>query len=333
MIMEDTIVLENIRAAHTIRKNNSTTITDLGDGIINLEFHTKMNVIDSDVLEGINEAVTLAEQSYKGLVISNNGKDFSTGADLGIIFKLATQQKFDELNLFVKAFQDTMMRIRYSAIPVVAAPHQRALAAACELCLHADSVVAHAGLQIGLDQFNAGLIPFGGGTKEFTLRLADELQAGDIEVNNFRDRFLTIAQAKVSSSAHEAFQFDYLEKGRDTVVTSPDRLLSEAKKQCLLLAADYAPPLPRKGIRALGKLALGVAYAGANSMYAGNYINRYDMKMSQKLAFVMAGGDLSQPGAVSENYLLGLEREAFISLCKEPKTLAKMQAISAANGK
>ncbi len=325
---ESFILLDNIRASHTVWKNSGTTITDLGDGILNLEFHTKMNTIGGDVVEGINKAITLAEASYKGLVISNEGANFSAGANVGMIFMMAVEQEFDELNMVVKAFQNTMMRIRYSSIPVVIAPHQMALGGGCEMCLHADKVVAHAELYMGLVEFGVGLIPGGGGTKEFALRLSDELQEGDVETNNFRDRFLTIGQAKVSTSAYEAFEFGYLKKGRDAVVVSRNRLLAEAKQHCLQLADEgYVQPIPRNDIRVLGKQALGLGYVGANTMYSGNYISEHDVKISQKLAYVLAGGDLSQPSVVSEEYLLGLEREAFVSLCAEKKTLERIQSI------
>ncbi len=325
---ENFILLDNIRSANTLWKNSGTTITDIGDGIINLEFHTKMNTIGSEVIEGITKAISLAEASYKGLVISNEGANFSAGANVGMIFMMAVEQEFDELNMVIKAFQNTMMRIRYSSIPVVVAPHQMALGGGCEICLHADKVVAHAELYMGLVEFGVGLIPGGGGTKEFALRLSDELQDGDIELNNFRDRFLTIGQAKVSTSAYEAFEFGYLKKGRDEVVVSQNRLLAEAKLHCLQLADEgYVQPIQRTDIRVLGKQALGLGYVGANTMYSGNYISEHDVKISQKLAYVLSGGDLSQPSLVSEDYLLGLEREAFVSLCAERKTLERIQSI------
>jgi len=325
---EQFILLDNIRASKTLWKNSGATITDLGDGIINLEFHTKMNTIGGEVIEGINKAITLAEASYKGLVISNEGANFSAGANVGMIFMMAVEQEFDELNMVIRAFQNTMMRIRYSSIPVVIAPHQMALGGGCEMCLHADKVVAHAELYMGLVEFGVGLIPGGGGTKEFALRLSDELQEGDIEMNNFRDRFLAIGQAKVSTSAYEAFDLGYLKKGRDIVVVSRNRVLAEAKQQCLTLADEgYVQPIPRTDIRVLGKQALGLGYVGANSMYSGNYISEHDVKISQKLAYVLCGGDLSQPTQVSEDYLLNLEREAFLQLCMERKTLERIQSI------
>jgi len=325
---ENFILLDNIRPTHTIWKNSGTTITDIGDGIINLEFHTKMNTIGGEVIEGINKAITLAEESYKGLVISNEGANFSAGANVGMIFMMAVDQEFDELNMVIKAFQNTMMRVRYSSIPVVVAPRQMALGGGCEICLHADKVVAHAELYMGLVEFGVGLIPGGGGTKEFALRLSDELQEGDIEMNNFRDRFLTIGQAKVSTSAYEAFDYGYMKKGRDEVVISERRLLAEAKRHCLMMADEgYVQPIQRKDIRVLGKQALGLGYVGANTMYSGNYISEHDVKISQKLAYVLSGGDLSQPSVVSEEYLLGLEREAFVALCTERKTLERIQSI------
>ncbi len=325
---EDFILLDNIRESSTIWKNSGTTITDLGDGILNLEFHTKMNSIGGEVIEGINKAIDLAEQQYKGLVVSNNGANFSAGANVGMIFMMAVEQEFDELDFAIRQFQNTMMRIRYSSIPVVAAPHNMALGGGCELCLHADKVVAHAETYMGLVEFGVGLIPGGGGTKEFALRLSDELKEGDVALNAYRDRFLTIGQAKVSTSAEEAFELGYLRRGKDRVVVSYNRLLAEAKAACLELAnAGYVKPQQRKDINVLGKTALGLAYLGANSMMSGNYISEHDVKISQKLGYVLAGGDLSQPTAVSEQYLLNLERQAFLSLAAERKTLERIQSI------
>lgn len=322
------ILLENIRAAKTIWKNSGTTITDIGDGILNLEFHTKMNSIGGEVLEGINKAIDIAEKDYRGLVISNEGANFSAGANVGMIFMMAVEQEYDELDFAIRQFQNTTMRIRYSSIPVVVAPHNMALGGGCEICLHADKVVAHAESYIGLVEFGVGLIPGGGGSKEFAVRLSDSLIEGDVALNAYRDRFLTIGQAKVSTSAEEAFDLGYLRRGLDKVVISERRLLAEAKAECLELAnAGYTQPVPRKDIKVLGKAALGLAYLGANSMFSGNYISEHDVKISEKLGFVMAGGDLSQPTEVTEQYLLDLERAAFLSLTTEKKTLERIQSI------
>lgn len=325
---EQFLQLENLRPTNTIWKNSGTTIIDLGDGILNLEFHTKMNTIGGEVLEGINKAIDLAEKEYKGLVISNEGANFSAGANVGMIFMMAVDQEYDELDFAIRSFQNTMMRVRYSSIPVVVAPHNMALGGGCEMCLHSDKVVAHAETYIGLVEFGVGLIPGGGGSKEFAVRLSDSLHEGDIELNTFRERFLTIGQAKVSTSAYEAFDLGYLRPGIDIVVMSRSRQLAEAKKQCLQLAdAGYTQPVHRKDIKVLGKQALGLAYLGADSMLSGHYISEHDAKISRKLAFVLTGGDLSQPTEVNEQYLLDLEREAFLSLCTEKKTLERIQSI------
>lgn len=322
------IILDNIRSTKTVWKNAGTTITDIGDGILNLEFHTKMNSIGGEVIAGLNKAIDLAEKDFRGLVISNEGANFSAGANVGMIFMFAVEQEWDELNFAIKAFQNAMMRVRYSSIPVVVAPHNLALGGACEMSMHSDKVVAHAETYMGLVEFGVGLIPGGGGTKEFALRLSDELMEGDVELNNFRNRFLTIGQAKVSTSAHEAFDLGYLRKGQDKVVVSRNRLLAEAKAECLELAnAGYTQPIKRKNVRVLGKQGLGLAYLGADSMLSGHYISEHDAKISQKLAWVLCGGDLSQPTMVSEQYLLDLEREAFLSLCGERKTLERIQSI------
>jgi 3-hydroxyacyl-CoA dehydrogenase len=322
------IVLENIRPTKTIWKNSGVTITDLGDGIINAEFHTKMNTIGGEVLQGLNKAVEIAEKDYRGLVISNEGANFSAGANVGMIYMMAADQDWDELNMAVKMFQNTTMRLRYSSIPVVAAPHNLTLGGGCEICLHVDKVVAHAETYIGLVEFGVGLIPGGGGTKEFALRLSDELHAGDVELNAFRDKFLTIGQAKVATSAYEAFDLGILRPGIDKVVVSRSRQLLEAKNECLKMAdAGYSKPLPRKDIRVLGNTALGLVYVGADSMRSGNYISDHDQKISEKLGFVLAGGNLSQPTMVSEQYLLDLERETFVQLCAERKTLERIHSI------
>ena len=325
---ENFISLENIRSTRTVWKNAGVTLTDLGDGILNCEFHTKMNTIGGEVLSGINKAIDIAEKEYRGLVISNEGANFSAGANVGMIFMLAVEQEWDELNMAVRMFQNTTMRIRYSSIPVVVAPHNLTLGGGCEICLHADAVVAHAETYIGLVEFGVGVIPGGGGTKEFAVRLSDALHEGDVELNTFRDKFLTIGQAKVATSAHEAFDLGIFRKGIDRVVVSRSRQLAEAKAECLRLADEgYTMPVRRKDIRVLGQQALGLVYVGANTMRSGNYISEHDQKISEKLGYVLAGGNLSQPTVVSEQYLLDLERETFLQLCSERKTLERLQSI------
>lgn len=330
---ENLVSLENLRAENKLWGNADTTIVDLGDGILNLEFHTKMNTIGGGVIQGINKAIDLAENKYRGLVISNNGQHFSAGANVGMIFMMAVEQEYDELNFAVKAFQDTMMRVRYSNIPVVVAAHNMALGGGCELSMHADKVVAHSELYMGLVEFGIGLIPGGGGSKEFAKRLSDELSEGDIKINRLRERFLTIGQAKVSTSAHEAFDLGYLRVGIDEVIMNRELQLTRAKEACLELAlAGYVPNKQSKNITVVGQEGLGIVYVGANTMLSGNYISEYDALISEKLGFVLCGGDLSENTKVSEQYLLDLERKAFVELCGQRKTLERLESL-VKNGK
>lgn len=325
---EDLVVLDNLRAENKVWGNADTTIVDLGDGVLNLEFHTKMNTIGGGVIEGINKAIDLAEKSYKGLVISNTGANFSAGANVGMIFMMAVEQDYDELNFAVKAFQDTMMRIRYSNIPVIAAPHNMALGGGCELSMHADKVVAHAELYMGLVEFGVGLIPGGGGSKEFAKRFSEEIHNGDIKINRLRDRFLTIGQAKVSLSAYEAFDYGYLREGVDEIIVSRDFQLTRAKAACLeMVNKGYVPPKREKNITVVGQEGLGIVYVGADTMKSGNYMSEHDQVISEKLGFVLCGGDLSENTVVTEQYLLDLERKAFLELCTQRKTLERLESL------
>ncbi len=330
---EDLIILDALREENKVWGNSDTTIVNLGDGILNIEFHTKMNTIGGGVIEGLNKAMDLAEKEYRGLVVSNTGQNFSAGANVGMIFMMAAEQDYDELNFAVKAFQDTMMRIRYSNIPVIAAPHNMTLGGGCELSMHADKVIAHAELYMGLVEFGVGLIPGGGGSKEFAKRLSEELKEGDIRINRLRERFLTIGQAKVSTSAYEAFDLGYLREGLDEVIVSRDYQLTRAKEAALAMAdAGYVAPKREKNVTVVGSEGLGIVYVGANSMLSGHYISEHDKLISEKLGFVLCGGDLSELTEVSEQYLLDLERKTFVDLCKERKTLERLESL-AKNGK
>lgn len=325
---EDLVDLNLLKSSNTIWENKGASIIDLGDGILNLEFHSKMNTIGGDTIAAINKAISLAEEEYKGLVIYNTGQNFSAGANIGMIFMMAVEQEYDELNFAIQQFQNTMMRVRYSAIPVVVAPHQLTLGGGCELSMHADKVIAHAETYMGLVEFGVGVIPGGGGSKEFALRLSDRLKAGDIRTNAFRESFLTIGQAKVAKSAVEAFELGYLRYGQDEVVCSRELQLSRAKAAALQLAENgYTQPMEREDITVLGKEALGLVYVGANSMQSGNYISEHDQLISEKLGYVLAGGDLSELTKVSERYLLSLERKAFLELCATRKTLERLQGM------
>lgn len=321
--------LELLRASNVLWQNTDTTIFDLGDGVLNIEFHTKMNTIGQGVLEGLNKALDMAEADYKALVISNEGEHFSAGANVGMIYMLAVEQEFEELDMAVQWFQKTTMRLRYSTIPVVAAPHGMALGGGCEVCMHSDKVVAHAETYMGLVEFGVGLIPGGGGTKEFALRLSDELKEGDIRTNAFLNRYLSIGQAKVSTSAYEAFDLGYLRPGIDEVIVSRVHQLAYAKKAALTLAdKGYTKPVPRTDIKVLGKEALGLVYVGADGFTTANYMSEHDRLIAEKLGMVLAGGEVSEAMTeVSEQYLLNLERKAFMELCMQRKTLERIQSL------
>jgi 3-hydroxyacyl-CoA dehydrogenase len=322
------VILDNLRAKQTVWKNAGASIIDLGDGILNVEFHSKMNTIGGDTLQAINKAIDMAEKDYRGLVIGNDGANFSAGANVGMIFMMAVEQEWEELNMAIKLFQNTSMRIRYSSIPVVVAPHNLTLGGGCEFSLHADHVQLNAETYMGLVEFGVGVIPGGGGTKEFALRASDEFKADQIVQNALKERFLTIGMAKVSTSAEEAFDLGYLQQDKYSISMNRSRVIADAKAKAIELAeVGYTMPVKRKDIKVLGKQGLGIVYAGANSMYSGKFISAHDKKISEKLGYVMCGGDLSSPTEVTEQYLLDLEREAFLSLCGERKTLERIQSI------
>lgn len=321
------IVLNNY-SDNIVWKNSACALYDIGNDIAALEWKTKMNTIGSEVLEGINTSIALAEEKYKGLVIANEGSNFSAGANVGMIFMLAVEQEYDELDLAIRMFQNTMMRVRYSSVPVVVAPHGLTLGGGCELNLHADKVCASAETYVGLVELGAGLIPAGGGTKEFVARAADEMHEDEPETNTLKSRFFNIATAKVATSAYEAFDIGIFRKGQDEIVMNQPRRIYEAKKSVLEIYDEgYVTPIQRKDIKVLGRSALGALYAGINGMWRANYATDHDALVARKLAYVMCGGDLSEPTLVSEQYLLDLEREAFLSLCGERKTLERIQSV------
>lgn len=323
-----TFLLLSHHADKTVWKNATTRIYDIGGEVLGLQWNTKMNSIGGDVLAGLNRAIELAEKNYKGLVIANEGPNFSAGANVGMIFMFAIEQEYEELDFAIRAFQQAMMRVRYSSIPVVVAPHGLALGGACEMSLHSDKVCAAAETYTGLVELGVGLIPGGGGTKEFVLRASDEMHHDEPETITLKNRFLTIATAKVATSAWEAYDLGLYRKGRDEVVMNQNRRVGEAKKSVIeLFDSGYVMPAPRKDIRVLGRSALGALYSGIHGMVMANYATEHDALVARKLAYVMCGGDLSEPTLVSENYLLDLEREAFLSLCGEKKTLERIQAV------
>jgi len=322
---EGLIILDNLRANKLVWGNAGVSLIDIGDGVLNLEFHSKMNTLGSEVVEGINKSIAIAEKDFAGLVIGNEGPNFSAGANLAMLLMYAIEQEYDEIDLMIRTFQNTMMRARYSSIPVVVAPHGLTLGGGCELSLHADRVQIASETYMGLVEFGVGLIPAGGGTKEFTLRISDGFAEGDIQLNALKNAFLTIGQAKVSTSGQEAFDIGFLRRG-DKVSVNKQHQITDAKQMVIELAtAGYTQPVQRKDIKVLGKSGLGMVYAGAYTMYSGGYISEYDKFISEKLGYIMCGGDLSAPSLVSEQYLLDLEREAFLSLTGQKKTLERIQ--------
>jgi 3-hydroxyacyl-CoA dehydrogenase len=326
--VENFIILDNLRASGKVLwKNAGASVIDLGDGILNVEFHSKMNSLGTDVIQGLLKGVEMAEAGYRGLVVGNDAPNFSAGANLGLVYMQALEQEFDELNLMIQQFQQAMMRMRYSSIPVVGTPHGLTLGGGCELNLHCDRVVAAAESYIGLVEFGVGLIPGGGGTKEMTLRTAAKYEDGEPEFNLLRNTYMTISTAKVSTSAAEAMDLGFLRRG-DEIVVNSNRVIAQAKAAALELAdAGYTQPTQKTNIKVHGKGALAMFKTGVYAMQQGNYISTHDQLIADKLAYVMCGGDLSSPTEVSEQYLLDLEREAFLSLCGERKTLERIQSI------
>ncbi|MBA5628238.1 3-hydroxyacyl-CoA dehydrogenase/enoyl-CoA hydratase family protein [Moheibacter lacus] len=318
------IILDNIRKTTEVWSNPEASIQDLGDGILNLEFRSKMNSIGGGVITGINKAIELAEKEHKGLVIGNQADNFSVGANLAMIMMMAAEQDWWELNMAIKTFQDTMMKVRHSAIPVVVAPHGMSLGGGCEISLHADKIVAAAETYMGLVEVGVGVIPGGGGTKEMTRRASLHLMQDDVKTNHLREAYLSIAMAKVATSAYEAKNLGFI-RNEDIIVVNKDRQIAEAKKQAILLAdSGYTQPIPEK-VKVLGKEAMGMFYVGSDQMVAGNYISEHDRLIANKLGYVMTGGNLTEATEVSQQYLLDLEREAFLSLCGERKTLERIQ--------
>ena len=321
------IVMKNF-TGQTIWKNDACRTYHLGDDVLGLEWYTKMGSIGGEVLEGIQTSIGVAEKKYKGLVIANEGINFSAGANVGMIFMLAAQQQFDDLDKAIHLFQQSMMRARYSSVPVVVAPHGLSLGGACELSLHADKICAAAETYFGLVELGVGLIPGGGGTKEFVLRAADEMHEDEPEIITLKNRFTTIATAKVATAAAEAYQMGILRKGRDEVVMNQDRRISKAKNSVLDMHEDgYVIPQQRNDIKVLGRSGLGTLLAGVHGMEQAGYATAHDALVARKLAYVMCGGDLSAPALVSEQYLLDLERETFMGLCGEKKTLERIQSV------
>jgi 3-hydroxyacyl-CoA dehydrogenase len=323
---EGFIILENLKEK-TVWQNAESKVVDLGDGVINFSWHSKSYTLGSPVIEGLNKALDLAERDYRGLVVGHQGADFSLGANLGLVFMYAIEQEYDEIDFMVRQFQNSVMRIRYSSIPVVVCPQGRTLGGGCEMTMHADIAQAAAETYIGLVEVGVGLIPAGGGTKEFAKRVSDSFEEGDIELNAVQNAFMNIATAKVATSAEEAREMRILRK-IDRVSVNKDRQLTDAKAAVVEMEeAGYTMPVRANNIKVQGRAGLALFTAGVYGMRMGNYISDHDQKIALKIANVMCGGDLTSPQEVSEQYLLDLEREAFVSLTGEKKTLERIQSI------
>ena len=323
---EEFIVLNNIRSSSVVWENSDSALHDIGDGVLCFEFRSKMNSLGEGVIRGLHQSIEIAEQGdWNGLVIGNNAEHFSVGANLMAIAMMAYEQDWDELNMAIDVFQKTSMRLRYSSVPVVVATQGYVFGGGCEFSMHADAVVASAESYIGLVEVGVGLIPGGGGTKEFALRAAQEFGPGDVQIPTLIEKFKTIAMASVATSAGEAFKFGYLRPGIDQVSINVNRTITEAKNKVLELAPGYTQQAPLNEIQVLGRGGLGALYVAAESLRLGKYASEHDIKIAKKVAYVLCGGDLTGAQKVSEQYLLDIERECFLSLCGEQKTLQRIQ--------
>jgi 3-hydroxyacyl-CoA dehydrogenase len=318
------IVLKSLKdRTGVIRKNSGASMIDLGDGVACLEFHSKMNSIGGDTLEMLRFAVSETEKNFLGLVVGNQGVNFSVGANLMLMLMEAQDENWEELEMIGRYFQSSVMSLRYSAKPVVVAPFQMVFGGGCEMVLHADRVRAAAETYIGLVEVGVGIIPAGCGTKEMLVRALDSIPADMKDADPFpfvKRAFETIALAKVATSAEEARSLGFLRE-EDSISMNADRLIADAKKAVLALAAGgYVQPQPRTDILALGNPALATLKLGVHLMKRAGYISDHDALIGEKLARILTGGDLNHTTRVSEQYLLDLEREAFLSLIGTRKT-------------
>jgi 3-hydroxyacyl-CoA dehydrogenase len=318
------VVLKSLKdRTAVIKRNAGASLLDLGDGVACLEFHSKMNSIGGDTLQMLKAALAEVEKNFVGLVVGNQGPNFSVGANLMLVLLGAQEEEWDEIDVGIRAFQQGTMSLRYSPKPVVVAPHQLTFGGGCEMTLHADRARAAAETYIGLVEVGVGLIPAGGGTKEMTVRALDSIPPGVTEADAFpfvKRAFETIATAKVATSAAEAKSLGFLRE-EDSYSMNAGRLIADAKQDVLALAAGgYAQPRPRTDVRALGNSALSTIKLGIHQLKRGGFISDYDAVIGEKLAKVLTGGDLNHETRVSEQYLLDLEREAFLSLCGQRKT-------------
>jgi 3-hydroxyacyl-CoA dehydrogenase len=317
-----------LKGQKVIAQNAGATLYDIGEDVALVEFHTKMNTLDDDIFNLVSESLDRVETDFAGLVIGNEGENFSAGANLFMVVVAAQQGMWETLDGAVRKLQDLNMRVRYFPKPVVVAPAGLVLGGGCEVAMHASRVVAHAETYIGLVELGAGVIPAGAGTKEMLRRIinpAMRTENADV-LPHLQRAFLQIGQAKVAASADEARGMAIFGP-QDRVVMNRGHLLSEARREVLhMTAAGYRPPAPEP-VYVAGRDALGALRVGAFMFKEGGYISEYDAHLAGKLAYVMCGGELTRPQWVSEQYVLDLEREAFLSVCGEEKSQARMWSI------
>ena len=323
---ESIIILDSYRDNKPVIKNSECTVHDIGDGVLCLEFRSKSNSLGDGIIKAIDEAISIAEEGkWKGIVIGNNAKQFSVGANLMGVGMFAMQKKFDDLQKMVAGFQQVMMRIRTSKIPVVAATQGYVFGGGCEIAMHCDAGIYAAESYIGLVEVGVGLLPAGGGTKEFALRASESFFEGDVKIPTLIDYFKTIATANVATSAHQAFDLHYLNPERDFVCYNTPQNIAMAKEKVIELSKNYIAPSVKDDIQVLGRNGLSVLYSAINEFRLGEYMSDYDVEIAKKVAYVICGGDLTGTQYVSEQYLLDLEREAFVSLLGNQKTLDRIQ--------
>jgi 3-hydroxyacyl-CoA dehydrogenase len=305
-----------------LRSNAGASLIDIGDGAVQLEFHSKMNIVGGDTIEMIQAAIR-ETSNFAAVVVANGGDNFSAGANLLLLLLEAQEGNWDEVDQMVRAFQSATMALKHADVPVVVAPAGLTLGGGCEIALHAARVQAAAESYIGLVEASVGLIPAGGGTKEMLARAMDGLPAGADPLPHVQRVFETIGFAKVSTSGPHARQLGLLRDG-DEITMNRDRLLADAKARALALARDYVPAQPRAAIRVGGEGMMATLNLGVHLAWRAGRISDHDALIGRKLAWILAGGDLHHPATLSEQQLLDLEREAFLSLCGERKTLDRI---------
>jgi 3-hydroxyacyl-CoA dehydrogenase len=319
------IHLDNIRDKAPVYSNSECVLHDIGDGVLGFEFTSKSNTIGEGTGQGMVEALRIAEEGdWNGIVIGNNDKNFSVGANLMAVGMYAMQKDFDTLEKMVDGFQQINMQMRYSKVPLVTATQGYVFGGGCEMMMHTDAAVCAAESYIGLVEVGVGLLPGGGGTKEFALRASESYFEGDVKIPTLIEKLKAIATASVATSAYEGFKYGSLLKHRDTVEVNTSRVLAEAKKKVIELSKNYTPPVPKEAT-VLGRSGLATLYTAINEFYLGKYMSDYDVEISRKVAYVLCGGDLTSEQKVSEQYLLDIEREGFLQLLGNQKTLDRIQ--------